>query len=475
MAARGGRVFQAPQVLFALLGVCAAWPTSAASWRFVPAFDFAEIYSDNITLQPQGDQQDDFITEVAPSFALSAEGRRLNLTLDYCWQGLYYARNSDRSTSYHQLGAALDSILVKDLLFLEGAATYQQTLVTPTAASGQGNFAITGVRENVLTTHLSPYLTRRLGNWATTLLRYTADGVAYPNSHDRDSRSNGIDATLSKQKNDGRWSWALGYRAQTITYRSAVSANVVTRTGDFQLGYRPSRRIGFNGLVGYEKNDYPRAVDTAVPEGNYWDLGAEWQPTPRTTLAFGGGRRYFGNNWRLDLSLRGRRSEFSGRYFQELTTRRQYLLAPQLNASGQLIIDPDTLQPVLERLPLDEVYLRRRAQLAFSYRTRRTTSTLNMYRERREYQLSGVAETVRSGGLGWQWSPSQRAHFNLGVDLLLTQSSDYAQDRLMASFASFTRRLGRQLNASLEARRTVRDGVLDYTENLLTARIKMSW
>jgi len=463
------------RTLFAFLVLPVCMVVEAASWRFSPSLELAETYSDNITLRPAGKERSDYVTEVAPGFGLSADGRRLDLALNYRWRGLYYARDNERNSAYHQLGASMSSILVNNLLFVDGSASYRQTVVIPNAAVGQGYIGGGANLQDIFTTSVSPSLRRKLGGWAETELRYTQSTVLYPGDSDRNSFSDGVDFRLAGQKATTRWSWALGYRAQSIDYRAAERVGVTTRQGDLQLGYRLSNRLGLNGQVGREENDYPRARGTPAPEGNFWDIGLDWQPSPRIQLSLGGGRRYYGGNWRLDLSHRGRRTTLRAAYSEGVTTRRQYQLALQLDDTGQPIIDVNTQLLLWEILPRDEVYLRRRAQLNYSYGTRRSTTSFSLYQEWREYQESRIDETVRGAGIKWQWAPGRRVDFNLGTDLVLSEYSTRSDDRRLVGYATLTRKLGRYMDTRLEARHTRRDSSSDYTENLLSARLTLRW
>jgi len=472
--ARAGTVLAVFRTLFVFLVLSTGMVAEAASWRFSPSLELAETYSDNITLRPAGEERSDYVSEVAPGFGLNADGRRLDLALSYRWRGLYYARDNERNSAYHQLGANMSGILVNNLLFVDGNASYRQTVVTPDAAVGQSNIA-GGNLQNIFTTSVSPYLRRRLGGWGEALLRYTQSSVLYPDDSDRDSFSNGVDFRLADQKTADRWSWSLGYRVQSIDYRPAERAGVTTRQADLQLDYRLSNRLGLNGQVGREENEYPRAEGTPAPEGNFWNFGLDWQPSSRTQLSVSGGRRYYGSNWRLDLSHRGRRSTLSVAYSEGMTTRRQYQLALQLDDAGQPIIDVNTQLPLTDILPLDEVYLRRRVQLNFSYGTRRSTTSLTLYQERRGYQESQINEMLRGSGISWRWAPGRRVDFNVGTDLVLSEYSDRQDDRRLASYATLTRKLGRYMDTSFEARNTQRGGAFDYTENLLSARLTLRW
>jgi len=121
-----GVVPAASRILLVFLVLSVGTLAEAASWRFSPSLQLAETYSDNITLRPAGEEQSDYVTEVAPGFGLSADGRRLDLALNYRWRGLYYARDNERNSAYHQMGASMSSILINNMLFVDANASYRE-------------------------------------------------------------------------------------------------------------------------------------------------------------------------------------------------------------------------------------------------------------------------------------------------------------------------------------------------------------
>ncbi len=463
-------------VIYRLLGLLAVIFASrgsiAADWDVSPSLNLAEIYSDNINLAAD-DGQDEFVTEVTPALRAALDTRRLDLTLDYRLQGLYFAQDQGRNVLRQQASGSLNGILVKDLLFLDGQAVQSQTVIDATAPVSQGNIAAGGNIQNVLTTSVSPYLRRRLGSWALADLRYTRSTVNYEES-DLDSIAQAGNFTLRNLDSSSRWSWSLGYFADFTHYLSGTRANVANRRADLGLGYRMSGRLNLTGAAGYERNHYPRAADTPSPEGAFWNLGVDWQPTPRTRLAVSGGKRYFGSDWRLDLQQTGRRTTFGVQYSEGFTTRRQFQLELNLDAAGLPIIDPTTQQPTFVRVPLEEVFLSRRGRVNLDFRTRRTNSSFNVYEEHRDYQQAGYTERVRGAGLRWQWSAGRRMSFVAGANLTLSRSALRADDRLLAFYASATRNLSRWLASAFELRRTQRSGPLDYVENQAILRLTLS-
>src|SRR5262249_309485 len=85
--------------------------------------------------------------------------------------------------------------------------------------------------------------------------------------------------------------------------------------------------IGINGTVGYERNEYQTLTGEA-PAGANWSIGADWAPTPRTSLAASMGHRYFGATHSLDFKHRTRLTVWNLNYSESVTTSRSQLLAP---------------------------------------------------------------------------------------------------------------------------------------------------
>ena len=108
-----------------LVSVCLvfAGAAQAADWRLTPRFSAQETFSDNIDLDPDGEENSDFVTSLNGGLSLRGTGRRLNVSLDYNLQALRYKNSTEEDGINHQLQALADAELLEQVLFLEARAT----------------------------------------------------------------------------------------------------------------------------------------------------------------------------------------------------------------------------------------------------------------------------------------------------------------------------------------------------------------
>ncbi len=472
-------------MLSIFLVLAASRLAEAASWRFSPSLGLSETYTDNVALQAAGQEESDFVTQVNPGFSLLADGRRLDLSLNYRLQNKFYSKTKSRNYFNHQLLASFASEPIRNLLFFDGRASYRQVLTNPQGNIGQGNIAINSSQRDVATSSLSPYVKKQFGGWVLSELRYSRDTVNYINSQIFDSISNTITGRLSDAKPSDRWSWNMAFSSRKVTYFTELRRTdnrplpgEKWQYVDYTLDYTISRKLNFNATLGYENNEYLRSPGSTEPKGVYWNFGMVWRPTSRSTFIIGRGERYFGPAWNLNLTHSWRRSTVKANYLHDVSTRRENLLGvPLFDSNGNPILNPDTSDQLTGSVPVEGVFIRQRADFSMEYRTRKTTTSMDVFKEFRQYQVSDRDEMVDGGSLSWRWSLSRRASLTLGARLTLRDVRDNYLDKLLASSATFERKLGRQVSASIDARRTRRErsNSTGYTENLLIARLTMRW
>ncbi|HEB67297.1 MAG TPA: TIGR03016 family PEP-CTERM system-associated outer membrane protein [Gammaproteobacteria bacterium] len=458
-----------------------AW---GASWRVDPYVELSETYTNNITLRSGGQKEGEFVTQINPGLAVTADGRNLDLLFFYRLQNLFYLNVPGRNNSYQQLLGRFDSSLVRNFLFLDGEAAYRQMVIDPEDDIGQGNISIVGGRQNLATTRLSPYIRKKLGRWSLVELRYGYDAMNFLGGSAYSSLSRTFSGRLVDATPADRWRWAIGFSSRNVDYVSGggtlgqAPSEEMWRYIDYALDYGFNRKLVLNGKIGYEDNKFLGQSGSLEPQGVYWNLGVTWQPTPRSAFVIGRGQRYFGPNWNLDLSRKGRRSLLGLSYVHDVTTRRRSLLEiPLFDSDGNPIVDPDTSEQVTGRVPVQGVYIRQRAQMWAEYGTRKSRFLLSYYRELSDYQSQDRKEEVSGGSLGWRTRLSRRTTFLLTMRGEDTDAIGRYRDRLRISKASLKHDLSRKTQASVDLRRTRRERSrsADYVETLLTARIVVRW
>lgn len=113
------------------------------------------------------------MTNVTPQLSLSGTGPRLNSFVSYAANYFYYPGDeNDKHDLRHNLQASLNSELVRDLFFVDGAASINQRFLDRRGAISASDVSRTLNRRTVQTYSFSPYLARAFGSWATAQLRY---------------------------------------------------------------------------------------------------------------------------------------------------------------------------------------------------------------------------------------------------------------------------------------------------------------
>ncbi len=465
-----------------ILATVPSW-SPAASWEVKPFLEISGTYADNLYLQPAGQTKSDFVTQINPGVSLVGEGPRLDLRFDYRLQNLLYASSEKLNSSYQQILGAFDSELMKDLLYFDGDAAYRQMVVDPERDIGQGNISINTFRQNIATSRLTPYLKRRLGGWAESELRYSREAVRFldgnSTTYTEDSVSDIVSGNLADARTADRWGWRLGFYSRKVKYTPGLRPRETWQNVRSSLDYLVGRKLSLNGTLGYEKNEYQRGGGVPALSGAFWTVGFDWRPSPRTSFRLSRGERYFGPVWNLELSHRGRRTEASASYIHDLNTRARTLVSvPVYDSNGNPVINPNTSEQLIGRIPVNEVFIRQLGQLNLEFRTRKSRSRVGIYREIRDYQQSGRQEDINGAFLAWRWSLTRRGSLNLESRFTLMDVAvlNAYTDDMITSSVSYRKELGQKSTATVEYERTrrARSNTTDYSENLLAVRLIIS-
>lgn len=449
------------RLLFVLLIVSLTAPAVSAL-EFSPFFDFSEIYSSNIEPFTGSKEKEEYVSQISPGFTLEDKGRRVDMSIQYRWQGLYYANDSDKDSSYHQLQSNINVTVLNELLFLEGSQSYQQMITNPQVQGVQSNITLAVDRQDVSTSKISPYVKKRLANFADAELRFSHDEVRYSDESDQNSTGDDYSLHMTSVQGEGPWTWSLHFTSRTVDYESEAKSEELFKNANLNLAYKMNAKVSVNGVLGYEENEYVRSLQTEKPESGYWSLGFGWAPSPRSHIGLSGGRRYFGTDWHFSISQRGRRSTVTASYARNISSQRQYV-AEQVSP----------LSYEVEYFPYDEVYLTRTANIAVEYNARRSSISVSFRKERREYQESLRNQDLLSRRLGWSWQMSPRSNLLLDV----VSSDNQAQGQYHVKTTSYSvgvsNQLGRAVNSSFELRRTNYDSgpVIKSSENQATIHL----
>ncbi|KQQ87049.1 TIGR03016 family PEP-CTERM system-associated outer membrane protein [Massilia sp. Leaf139] len=483
-----------------------------AQWKVTPSLSLTETYTDNVALQSDANKQAEWVTEATPGITVLGQNSRVQLSARarasfYKYSGGEPIGTRSNNSQYDANGRLK---VVDELLYVDAFASAGSRAVSafgPRSANGFSDENTT----DVSTWRISPYLTRRFGNFAAATLRYTHDSTKTDNSVFGNSSADGVIFDLGSGRAWRDIGWNLRYARQDVTtdeFGDTSSENAL-----LGLSYRVHRTLRLTASAGYDRYDY-QALGGRT-SGASWSAGFGWNPSQRTSVELSAGRHYLGNTGSLAASHRSRHTVWRLGYADSVTTTRQQFALPQAVDTASLldslfavtIPDPFARRQAIEAylratgLPsslADEVnyltnryFRQKQAQASFAFNMRAHSSVVSAFATERLALSSGEADSgllgsqlfalndnVRQFGLSASHSYRLNALSSASATLLATRdrslTTSIEQDQQSLRL-SLTRRFSRNLLGVVELRHARGDRALfggsRYTENAVSATL----
>ncbi|WP_342120818.1 TIGR03016 family PEP-CTERM system-associated outer membrane protein [Pseudoduganella sp. OTU4001] len=348
-------------------GLCAAFPAQAA-WDFTPVAGARATWSDNLTLQSDALAESGYVMEVTPGFSLANHSQRFDLRLDYALR-LYKtsaARSNGAQNRSQDLGGALKSRLVDELLYFDARADIHQQAVSAFGPLASGTDYLNNNRSEVRSYHLSPYLVHRFGAFANGELRYVRDSVSSDNPGFRGSDGNILSAQLRSGPTFRRFGWDASLSRmvsdEEVPVAGGRNERQTTSSKGANLGLRyvasPQLNLGVYG--GYD--DYDFSGLGGSQSGAAYGASLEWVPSARTALRASAGHRFYGPSYSMDLTHRSRGTVWKLLYSDAVSSSRSQFSLPQA-------IDTAAMLDNLFRAQISDPLLRAAAVQAYMQST----------------------------------------------------------------------------------------------------------
>jgi len=480
----GGRRRKTIATLLALGLSGSAW---AAEWKLGASVAARETYTDNVTLSAASVAKSDWITELTPTFTAKKDGARLKVNASYSNQNLFYANDSRRNQTYHQLNARANAELFENEIFLDTTASISQASISPLGSSGADNTSATSNVTSVRATTVSPYWIHRFGSTATLNARYTISDVSNSSGGFSSSTNSSTNVSLASGSAFGQILWGLNFSDQTVDYQSRSDVSFSTTSAS--LGYLVSSRLRLTGTAGTENNSYA-STSGAATGGSFWNVGVSWAPSTRTSLDLGFGHRYYGKSLNMAFKTRGIYSSWAADYSESVTTSSSQASAIIPTAvSGSVpggtftgtYNDPTKIQT-------NQVFLNKRFGTSFNWKKGKSDFSLSAYRAEQKAMESGqISGTLRNGAFQ-NYNLVKQVGFNAGWSFqftpLISSSVTGAvsrntypdlnrEDTTSSLQVGLNRKFSPKLTGGVSLRRQARDSNqdADYTENALSGSV----
>lgn len=294
----------------------------SGDWQVTPTISFEQTYTDNVDLDPDGEEESAFISSVRPGITFFADAARIN----WAFSGNVALQNQtageDEGLDVEvDLNTSGTVELFEDLFFIDGSASIsQEVLNSDTASSGSdGNSAN---RETIQNYRFSPYIQNRLGDFARAETRYRLSQVFIDSDDASDTTTHEGTFNLNSGPDFTQFAWNLSLSASEAT--PSDDDDISRRDANFTTTYALTRTFFLIGSVGYQQFDDGDA-DNEVDDPT-WRTAVRWQPSRRTQVELGYGQRddetSFDGSLRHDITPRTR---LSASYSETLRTSQEAL------------------------------------------------------------------------------------------------------------------------------------------------------
>lgn len=280
-----------------------AQEAAGRSLRFVPSFSIEEELTNNVGLSSTNPQSE-LITTLSPGISLKTRSGRVEASLDYTLNAIFYARGYSEATLQNALDASVSAELIEQRLFLDASAGISQQTISPFGTQSQGTGLVNDNTTEVYNVSISPSFRSRLGNFAD--FRASAAWSASAASSTDLGDSYALDAAIGLSGGQGRWGWGLDASWSQSTFEAGRKTydDLVFGT----LRYAPTYDLQLSVRGGIEGQD----VLTGRRETTeFYGFGINWQPSPRTSLSYQRDERYFGRSHSLSFQYRRAKSIWS--------------------------------------------------------------------------------------------------------------------------------------------------------------------
>ena len=423
------------------LGVCGslmlAYTTTSPAWQFTPEVNAGLIYTDNVELAPDNEEEE-LILELGAGFSAERQGGRLNSTINYSVQGLAYAEDDRRNEAFHQLDASATLAVSPEQFFIEGDSSISQQLIDRRRGGSANNVFTNDNRLTVFTASVGPRLEQRIGDSlflqanARTAIVEELESDSSTTAADVDSTQNSVAASLGNIPDGQSLQWTLQY--EQIRTDSENDDETRQETASLTLLYPVSRTVSLLGVAGEERNTFARNANSDEPDGSFWEAGVIWQASAQDAIELRRGERFFGDTTTFSWQHEARRLTSDISYNEDVTTTTQNLIS---GGNGLTQIT-------------GEASISKQLNAGLSYSLPRSTVSVNIYETRNEFQLTLTEDRTQGMTSGWLWDVGSRTQLSIDLTLEHGEFNNRVDENDSVDFdVEVSRRLGPKTTATL--------------------------
>jgi uncharacterized protein (PEP-CTERM system associated) len=464
-----------------VLGLLAlAGPVAAGNLTITPSLELRETFSDNVDLEPDGQDQSALTTEIVPGIILRSESARVTAALNAFPIIRHQTAGSGEGVSIAEDLTGLGTVeALEDLFFIDAQISISQEILSSRQTASTSN------EETVQVYRVSPYLRNRFGGFAEGEARYRISQVLFGGQEGvggtSDSTTQSLHLSLDSGADFTRLRWlvsALG------SYENRPDDDDVSRwETDVEVEYAFNRSISVLAAAGYQVfDDGIAANDIEEPT---WRAGFRWRPGPRTDLRASYGRRddrqSANVNFSYDITSR---TSITASYSEALEKSQERLVRNvsfvELDPESDQFNDPQTglpFDPNQSPFDIDNETTRIKTfRFGINGARGRNAFGLDGAVQNEETEPGGLEEDIISLGGRFTRRLNPRLMLNLFAGYERAEFDDGQEDDEYNVTTGLNYELYKNLRASLQYGFRMQNSNVDtseFTENRMTASLRM--
>ena len=381
---------------------------------FEPRVSVRETYSDGGT--GSGGNSRGWVSALTPGFKLQRQGSRVKTDVNYSLNNLYYHDDSELDLR-HQFGGSILGEIIQRELFVDSHFSKRDQIISPLRAS---NIDQTLQRDNLTSStnwSIGPRWERRLGDVASSTVRYEVNQVSFSGGAADDSWGTSLSAGLNSGALFSDWFWSADYSKNDIRYSGEEGRDEFEMYSG-TLGYNLTRKLNVYLTAGNENNQFRNSVGSTG--GSYWNVGAGFSPSVRTSLNASIGKRFFGDTYSFALNHSARRWSATVSRSETITTTRQQQLGEIFLICPPEIPNCTPEEAIAFGVDIgvrDGTYIQKSLTGSVTYSRAKSSWTLSAFDQERTFRDGSGGDDQSSGAtLGWNWrfGPKTSVHTSTG-------------------------------------------------------------
>lgn len=379
---------------FGLWVAMATAPVALAGWVVVPRIEVATAFTDNVENEVNGERDSDVVGKVAPGVRVEADETRFDAIMDYTLEALGFARHRNESTLRNTFEGGARAELFRDFLFLDLQADVGDVLIDDVNPTSISEFVTSDNRATEYSGSVSPYIKRRLGDWAELEARYQLTHLGQDDNSLADVTANTVSGSVTSLDRESPIGWTLRGFWDDADYdqtEDEPARHSKAIFGGLDTSYEINDRFALLGGLGYSRIE-DETLDDKQQSGPYWQIGFEARPNARTRLRATGGQVFDEPNINVEGEWRPtNKLSFGANYVNRLSSRfdRFRREIEDTDPFDRINDERDEIDIVLDDILPDNAITRRGESL---YQQEYLSMNVSSIYGRNHFRLGGIIE-----------------------------------------------------------------------------------